>query len=74
MQPLKVILHHDLAADNAVGHCRKSLLPVPDPDGRREAAAAMLARAVHQPLNLALGEIASFNCQSNWVQGIQKTL
>jgi hypothetical protein len=32
VQPLKVILHHDLAADNAVGHCRKSLLPVPDPD------------------------------------------
>jgi hypothetical protein len=25
--------------------------------------AAMLARAVHQPLDLALGEIASFNCQ-----------
>src|SRR5215510_2103081 len=25
--------------------------------------AAMLARAVHQPLDLALGEIASLNCQ-----------
>ena len=58
MQPLKVILHHDLAADNAVGHCSKSLLPVPDPDGRREAATAMLARAVHQSLDLALGEVA----------------
>ena len=36
------------------------------------AVAAMLAGAVHQPLDLALGEIAACNCEvySVWCAGI----
>src|SRR5262249_34336846 len=40
-------------------------VPIGDQDHRRVAmpVAAMLACAVHQPLDLALGEIAPFDCQ-----------
>src|SRR5947207_9241775 len=40
-------------------------MAIGDQDHGRVAmpVAAMLAGAVHQPLDLALGEIASFNCQ-----------
>src|SRR5262249_47665658 len=44
---------------------RPQTVPIGDQDHGRVAMpiAAVLARAVHQPLDLALGEIASFNCQ-----------
>jgi len=40
-------------------------VPIGDQDHGRVAmpVAAMLAGTVHQPLDLALGEIAPFNCQ-----------
>jgi hypothetical protein len=40
-------------------------MAIGDQDHGRVAmpVAAMLAGAVHQPLDLALGEVASFNCQ-----------
>src|SRR5262245_36179704 len=39
--------------------------PIGDQDHGRVAmpVAAMLASAVHQPVNLALGEVTPFNCQ-----------
>src|SRR5262245_43125217 len=46
-------------------------VPIGDQDHRRiaMAVAAMLAGAVHQPLDLALGEIAPPNCQVLGVWG-----
>src|SRR5262252_6532517 len=58
-------------SDNSICcHCRSQTseaqaVPIGDQDHGRVAmaVAAMLAGVVHQPLDLALGEVAPFDCQ-----------